>query len=42
MKIDYNCVRQLVIVRPEIIYGKDEHGNMTHLYLGIKTLFLIY
>lgn len=27
---------QLIIVRPGIVYGKGEHGNMTRLYAGIR------
>lgn len=33
---------QLVIVRPGIVYGKGEHGNMTRLYAGIKKHYFIY
>lgn len=29
---------QLIIVRPGIVYGKGEHGNMTRLYAGIKNI----
>lgn len=28
--------RELTIVRPGIVYGKGEHGNMTRLYKGQK------
>ncbi|MFR4723811.1 MAG: NAD-dependent epimerase/dehydratase family protein [Faecalibacterium sp.] len=28
--------RELTIVRPGIVYGKGEHGNMTRLYRGQK------
>lgn len=34
--------RQLLIVRPGIVYGKGEHGNMTRLYSGIKKHYFIY
>lgn len=33
---------QLVIVRPGIVYGKGEHGNMTRLYAGIKKHYFFY
>ena len=33
---------QLVIVRPGIVYGKGEHGNMTLLYAGIKKHYFFY
>ncbi|MEJ8737268.1 NAD(P)-dependent oxidoreductase [Erysipelotrichaceae bacterium HCN-30851] len=33
---------QLVIVRPGIVYGKGEHGNMTRLYSGIKKRYFFY
>lgn len=33
---------QLVIVRPGIVYGKGEHGNMTRLYSGIKKHYFFY
>lgn len=29
---------QLIIVRPGIVYGKGEHGNMTRLYAGVKNI----
>ncbi|WP_088228891.1 NAD(P)-dependent oxidoreductase [Desulfosporosinus sp. FKB] len=34
--------RQLVIVRPGIVYGKGEYGNMTRLYAGIKGRYFVY
>lgn len=34
--------RELTIVRPGIVYGKGEHGNMTRLYKGIKDHYYIY
>lgn len=34
--------RELTIVRPGIVYGKGEHGNMTRLYKGIKGHYYIY
>lgn len=34
--------RELTIVRPGIVYGKGEHGNMTRLYKGIKGRYYIY
>lgn len=34
--------RQLVIVRPGIVYGKGEHGNMTRLYFGLKGHYFVY
>ena len=33
---------QLVIVRPGIVYGKGEHGNMTRLYSGISKHYFFY
>lgn len=33
---------QLIIVRPGIVYGKGEHGNMTRLYAGIKKHYFFY
>ena len=33
---------QLVIVRPGIVYGKGEHGNMTRLYAAIKKHYFFY
>lgn len=33
---------QLVIVRPGIVYGKGEHGNMTRLYSGINKRYFFY
>ena len=33
---------QLVIVRPGIVYGKGEHGNMTRLYAGIRKHYFFY
>ena len=30
--------RELTIVRPGIVYGKGEHGNMTRLYKGQKII----
>lgn len=33
---------QLVIVRPGIVYGKGEHGNMTRLYSAIKKHYFFY
>ena len=34
--------RCLTIVRPGIVYGKGEHGNMTRLYSGIKKGYFFY
>lgn len=34
--------RELTIVRPGIVYGKGEHGNMTRLYKAIKGHYFIY
>ena len=34
--------RELTIVRPGIVYGKGEHGNMTRLYKGIKGGYYFY
>ena len=34
--------RELTIVRPGIVYGKGEHGNMTRLYKGHKKRFFFY
>lgn len=34
--------RELTIVRPGIVYGKGEHGNMTRLYKGMKGQYFMY
>ena len=34
--------RELTIVRPGIVYGKGEHGNMTRLYSGQKKRYFFY
>lgn len=34
--------RRLTIVRPGIVYGKGEHGNMTRLYNGQKKRYFFY
>ncbi len=34
--------RELTIVRPGIVYGKGEHGNMTRLYWGIRKGYFFY
>ena len=34
--------RELTIVRPGIVYGKGEHGNMTRLYKGMKGHYYVY
>lgn len=34
--------RELTIVRPGIVYGKGEHGNMTRLYKGQKGHYFVY
>lgn len=34
--------RALTIVRPGIVYGKGEHGNMTRLYKGQKGHYFVY
>ena len=34
--------RELTILRPGIVYGKGEHGNMTRLYRGIKGHYYFY
>lgn len=34
--------RELTIVRPGIVYGKGEHGNMTRLYWGMKKHYFFY
>lgn len=34
--------RELTIVRPGIVYGKGEHGNMTRLYNGMKGHYFMY
>jgi nucleoside-diphosphate-sugar epimerase len=33
---------QLIVVRPGIVYGKGEHGNMTRLYSGMKKRYFFY
>jgi nucleoside-diphosphate-sugar epimerase len=38
---DKNC-RELTIVRPGIVYGKGEHGNMTRLYKGQEKRYFFY
>ena len=37
-----NPQRELTILRPGIVYGKGEHGNMTRLYKGIKGHYYFY
>ena len=37
-----NSERELTIVRPGIVYGKGEHGNMTRLYWGQKKHYFVY
>lgn len=37
-----NDKRELTIVRPGIVYGKGEHGNMTRLYRGMKGHYFMY
>ncbi|HAP8953292.1 NAD-dependent epimerase/dehydratase family protein [Enterococcus faecium] len=34
--------RELTIVRPGIVYGKGEHGNMTRLYKGQNKRYFFY
>lgn len=34
--------RELTIVRPGIVYGKGENGNMTRLYWGIRKGYFFY
>lgn len=34
--------RELTIVRPGIVYGKGEHGNMTRLYKGQRKHYFFY
>lgn len=34
--------RELTIVRPGIVYGKGEHGNMTRLYWGMRKRYFFY
>ncbi len=34
--------RELTIVRPGIVYGKGEHGNMTRLYSGQRKRYFFY
>ncbi len=34
--------KELTILRPGIVYGKGEHGNMTRLYKGIKGHYYFY
>ena len=34
--------RELTIVRPGIVYGKGEHGNMTRLYWGQRKHYFFY
>lgn len=40
--VEKNRDRELTIVRPGIVYGKGEHGNMTRLYKGIKGHYYFY
>ena len=37
-----NDIRELTIVRPGIVYGKGEHGNMPRLYRGQKKGYFFY
>lgn len=34
--------RKLTVVRPGVVYGKGEHGNMTRLYKGLRGRYYIY
>lgn len=34
--------RELTIVRPGVVYGLGEHGNMTRLYWGMKKRYFFY
>ncbi len=34
--------RELTLVRPGIVYGKGEHGNMTRLYKGMRGRYFAY
>ncbi len=34
--------RELTIVRPGVVYGKGEHGNMTRLYWGMRNRYFFY
>ncbi len=34
--------RELTVVRPGIVYGKGEHGNMTRLYWGQRKRYFFY
>jgi len=34
--------RELVILRPGVVYGKGEHGNMTRLYWGMRKRYFFY
>lgn len=35
-------IRELTIVRPGIVYGKGEYGNMTRLYWGMRKRYFFY
>lgn len=37
-----DITRNLIILRPGIVYGRGEHGNMTRLYNGIKGRYYFY
>ena len=34
--------RELIILRPGVVYGKGEHGNFTRLYWGIRKRYFFY
>lgn len=34
--------RELTVLRPGIVYGKGEHGNMTRLYWGMRKHYFFY
>ena len=40
--VEKSADRELTILRPGIVYGKGEHGNMTRLYKGIKGHYYFY
>lgn len=40
--VEKEAGRELTILRPGIVYGKGEHGNMTRLYKGIKGHYYFY
>ena len=40
--VEKDSKRELIILRPGVVYGKGEHGNFTRLYWGIRKRYFFY